>query len=59
MTAHILTPGATGLQQLHQLMNSRAPVHLAAEARPAIEAAAALIAQAATHDEPPQPCNAI
>ena len=52
MTPEILTPGATGLAQLERLWRTGAPARLDLSARPAVEAAAASVAEAAQGDVP-------
>ena len=52
MTPEILIPGETTLDQLERLWRDEAPAELSPAARPAIEAAAARIAQAAAGEAP-------
>lgn len=52
MTHEILVPGKTGLAQLERIWRDGASVQLAPSARPAVEAAAARVAEAALGDVP-------
>jgi histidine ammonia-lyase len=50
LTPEILIPGETGLAQLERIWRTGAPARLSPSARPAVEAAAAFVAEAAQGD---------
>ncbi len=52
MTPEILHPGATHLAQIERIYRTEAPAKLAESAREGVEAAAAIIAKAASNDAP-------